>query len=120
MRVDLLVTDRPITPCERGAPRLTQLVRSSDRQAAVPVKQPCDLKSGRDPSAPENTKDPPFGGGPSRKLNNIIGVQGYPESFGVGTTASAARDDLDATDDVSVRIHHVGFASRITDRLDRP
>jgi hypothetical protein len=75
VRVDLLVTDRPITPSGTGraAPR-TQLVRSSDRRGAVPVEQPRDQKSGRDPGASEITKDQPFGGGPSRKLNYIIGV----------------------------------------------
>jgi hypothetical protein len=62
-------------PLWNGARRAsTLLVRNSGRRAAVAVEQPRDLKSGRDPGASEITKDQPVGGGPSQKLNYIIGV----------------------------------------------
>jgi hypothetical protein len=76
-------------PLWNGARRAsTLLVQNSGRRAAVAVKQPRDLKSGRDPGASEITKDQPVGGGPSRKLNNIIGVRRQPFSFASETAVA--------------------------------
>ena len=79
MRVDLLVTDRPITPSGTGraAPRLCWS-GDSDRRGATAAPQLLIRSQADDPGASEITKDQPIGGGPSRKLNNIIGVMGYP------------------------------------------
>jgi len=74
VRVDLLLTDRPITPSGTGRAAPHLLVRDSDRRAADAIVHPLDLKSGRGPGAPEITKVQPRGGGSSRKLNYIIGV----------------------------------------------
>lgn len=78
MRVDLLVTDRPITPSGTGraAPRLCWS-GVSDRRGADAVVHLLDLSQVEDPGAPEITKDQPLGGGPSRKLDYIIGVWGH-------------------------------------------
>lgn len=77
MRVDLLLTDRPITPSGTGraAPQICSSGAPTDGSQMQSVR-PLDLKSGRGSGAPEITKDQPLGGGPSRKLNYIIGVQG--------------------------------------------
>ena len=74
MQADLLVTDRPITPSGTGraVPRLSWpgvptdgvQLQSSNHVIRSQVE---------DLGASEITKDQPFGGGPSRKLNNIIG-----------------------------------------------
>jgi hypothetical protein len=76
VRVDLLLTDRPITPSGTGRAAPHLLTRSFDRRAADAVVHLLDLKSGRGSGAPEITKDQPLGGGPSRELNYIIGGMG--------------------------------------------
>jgi len=75
VRVDLLLTDRPITPSGTGraAPQICSSGAPTDGSQMQSVR-PLDLKSGRESGAPEITKDQPLGGGPSRKLNYIIGV----------------------------------------------
>ena len=78
MRVDLLLTDRPITPSGTGraAPRLCWSGAPTDgsqMQSCIHVIS----SQAEDPGASEITKDQPFGGGPSRNPNNIIGVLGY-------------------------------------------
>jgi hypothetical protein len=77
VRADLLVTDRPITPSGTGraAPRLIWSGAPTDgvqMQWRIHVIR----SQAEDPGASEITKDQPLGGGPSRKLNNIIGVEG--------------------------------------------
>jgi hypothetical protein len=77
VRVDLLVTDRPITPSGTGraAPRLSWSGAPTDgvqTQKRIHVIR----SQAEDPGTSEITKDQPLGGGPSRKLNNIIGVLG--------------------------------------------
>ena len=77
MRVDLLLTDRPITPSGTGRaapPVCCPELRPTGRRCS---RHLLDLKSGRGSGAPEITKDQPLGGGPLRKLDYIIGVQGY-------------------------------------------
>ena len=79
MRVDLLVTERPITPTGTGraAPRLSWSGVSTDR-AQMLDPQLLIRSQADDPGASEITKDQPTGGGPSRMPNNIIGVSGRP------------------------------------------
>ena len=80
MRVDLLLTDRPITPSGTGRaapPVCCPELRPTGRRCS---RHLLDLKSGRGSGAPEITKDQPLGGGPLRKLDYIIGVMGHPWS----------------------------------------
>jgi hypothetical protein len=64
-------------PLWNGARRAsTLLIRSSDRRDADARSTHLICSQAENPGASEITKDRPFGGGPSRKLNNIIGVMG--------------------------------------------
>ena len=76
MGVDLLVTDRPITPSGTGraAPRLCLPGAPVDGVQTRSHVHVISSQTG-DPGAPELTDDQPFDGGPSGELNNIIGVR---------------------------------------------
>jgi hypothetical protein len=75
VRVDLFVTDRPITPSgtERAAPRLSWSGVPTDG-VQLQSSNHVIRSQAENPGASEITKDQPIGGGPSRKLNNIIGL----------------------------------------------
>jgi hypothetical protein len=77
VEADLFSADRPITPLERGAPRLVSVC--PERRSTVCKTITClhviSSQTG-DPGAPETTDAQPFGGGPSRELNYIIGELG--------------------------------------------
>ena len=81
MRVDLLLTDRPITPSGTGraAPRLILPGAPVDGVQARSYVYVISSQTG-DPGAPETTDDQPLSGGPSRELHNIIGGMGWPIS----------------------------------------
>lgn len=81
MRVGLLVTDRPITPSGTGraVPRLSWSGVPTDG-VQLQSSNHVIRSQVEDPGASEITKDQPFGGGPSRKLNNIIGGVGQGQS----------------------------------------
>jgi hypothetical protein len=66
-----------LTPLERGAPRPVSDLPGAPVDGVQTRSHVYVISSQTgDPGAPEITKDQPFGGGPSRKLNNIIGGLG--------------------------------------------
>ena len=76
MKVDLVTTDRPLTPLERGAPRLDICARSSGRRGVDNKTCPTIWSQTGNSGAPETTDDQPCSGGSSWELHNIIGVRG--------------------------------------------
>jgi len=114
VRVDLLVTDRPITPSGTGraAPRLCWS-GVSGRRVADAVVHLLDLSQAEDPGASEITKDQPFGGGPSRKLNNIIGVWGIPLHF-PRWTAGVSSKSVGLPRAMKCGPWHLSFALRVS------